>query len=142
SAEPMGPDAAWPPPPDATIDGPIPEPDIPVVDTLALADLSVAIGEAGVRDMLGVFESETLSRLNRLSDATRDKAADQREIHTLKGAAGTVCARRLSTMAQTLEAHLREGGTLETTDVIALRQAFEAWRREARHRQREVARAA
>ncbi|MGE0419022.1 MAG: ATP-binding protein, partial [Acetobacteraceae bacterium] len=109
SAEPMGPDAAWPPPPDATIDGPIPEPDIPVVDTLALADLSMAIGEAGVRDMLGVFESETLSRLNRLSDATRDKAADQREIHTLKGAAGTVCARRLSTMAQTLEAHLREG---------------------------------
>lgn len=117
-------------------------PDEAVMDEAALAELVVAIGETGVQEMLDVFESETLARLNRLADPARERAADDRELHTLKGAAGAVCARRLAALSQSIEARLREGGLLATEDVALLRKAFDAWRQATRDRRQEVARAA
>ena len=50
-----------------------------------------------------------------------------REAHTLKGAAGTVCAPLLRQRAAAIEARLRAGAPIEPGDVAGLSAAFRAF---------------
>src|SRR5437763_1588212 len=61
------------------------------------------IGQDGVLEMVGIFETETRLRLRRLAAANRDPTTLVREMHTLKGAAGSVAAPRLAALGRALE---------------------------------------
>ena len=51
-----------------------------------------------------------------------------RAVHSLKGTAAAACAVALSHRAAALEARLKQGEGVAEADVLALIQAFEAWR--------------
>ena len=61
-------------------------------DAAALHALGEDIGHEGVAEMLEVFQQETRARLQRMTAPGIPAATLMREAHTLKGAAGTVCA--------------------------------------------------
>jgi HPt (histidine-containing phosphotransfer) domain-containing protein len=93
-------------------------------------------------EMLALFESETRARLGRLAAGAPDAATLLREVHTLKGAAGTVCAARLARHAARIEERLRNGGTLAAEDVPGLSADFDAWLDTIRTRPAQPAQAA
>ena len=78
-------------------------------------------------EMLALFESETRARLARLAAGITDARTLLREVHTLKGAAGTVCAARLAARAAVIEARVQAGGTLADGDLPVLTAEFEVW---------------
>jgi signal transduction histidine kinase/DNA-binding response OmpR family regulator len=109
-------------------------PDRPVVhahpdalDQVALDAMVEAIGEDGVAEMVAMFERETRERMARLAQPAASKADLVREVHTLKGAARTVCAQSLGEAAATAEQRAKDTGELDPADFSTLNLAFEAW---------------
>ena len=78
-------------------------------------------------EVVNLFIVETRSRLHRMASPDIDPGRLTREAHTLKGAAGTVCAPRLAGLAAALEARLRAGGSMGPTEVDGLAAAFDAY---------------
>jgi hypothetical protein len=103
------------------------EPATPVLDQTAMAELLENLGLDGAAELLAVFTADTRARLRRLAAGVTPLTALLREIHTLKGAAGTVCAARLARQAALLEPLVRDRGHLEPAELAALTEAFEAY---------------
>jgi signal transduction histidine kinase/CheY-like chemotaxis protein/HPt (histidine-containing phosphotransfer) domain-containing protein len=98
------------------------------LDRQRFAGLKEAMGEDDVAGLVALFEVETAARLVRIADRRLDRETLTREIHSLKGAAGTACAVCLAGRAAELEMRLRRGEDVTDADLPALTQAFEAWR--------------
>jgi hypothetical protein len=96
-------------------------------DAAALHALGEDIGHDGVAEMIEVFQQETQARLQRMAAPGIQSATLMREAHTLKGAAGTVCAPLLRGRAEAIEARLRAGVAIEPGDVGGLTIAFQAF---------------
>ena len=112
------------------------------LDMAAMDEMLEAIGDDGVAEMVSMFERETRDRLARLADFADEPATQDREIHTLKGAANTVCAPALADLAAAIELRMkRGGGALVPDDVAALNEAFCEWLAAVQARLPEIARA-
>ena len=109
-------------------------PRIAAFDAAEFDELSEMIGQIGAVEMIGIFESETRLRLRRLAAGTQDSATLVREMHTLKGAAGTVGAPRLTALGRTFEHAAQKGISPAPRDLAAIEDALEAFLREARAR--------
>jgi HPt (histidine-containing phosphotransfer) domain-containing protein len=109
------------PVPDAAAEVPL------AFDAAALHALGEDIGHDGVAEMLEVFQQETWVRLQRMTAAGIPSVNLMREAHTLKGAAGTVCAPLLRRRAEAIEARLRAGVPLEPGDIAGLSEAMQAF---------------
>ncbi len=96
-------------------------------DEHALNTLSEDLGNEGVTEVVNLFIAETRARLQRMGSPNIEPARLIREAHTLKGAAGTVCAPRLAGLAGALETRLRSGGSMEAGEVDGLASAFDAY---------------
>lgn len=101
-------------------------------DPVALAALIEDIGRAGGADLVDLFIAETRSRLRRMASPDGNSSWLCHEMHTLKGAAGTVCAPRLAALAAALDARLRIGGSIDAIDLDGLAAAFAAYVAEVR----------
>ncbi|HEY3848309.1 MAG TPA: ATP-binding protein, partial [Acetobacteraceae bacterium] len=112
---------AWP-----TLDAGGAEAPLPF-DAAALHALGEDIGHDGVAEMLEVFQHETQERLQRMAVPGVPPATLMREVHTLKGAAGTVCAPLLRRRAEAIETRLRAGGAIEPGDLAGLSGALQAF---------------
>ncbi len=120
-----------------------PAEDQPVaLDTDGLREMGEAIGDDGIVEVVAIFQRETRDRLERLRSTTVDPSLVEREVHSLKGAAGTVSALRLEAVAQMVELRLRQGGTLADVDIANMTAAFEAWAVAVRQVVPEAAKAA
>lgn len=93
--------------------------DAPAFDAAEFDELLEMIGADGVMEMVGIFEAETRSRLRRLKAGDQDLPTQLREMHTLKGAAGTVAAPRLTSLGESFE-HAARAGVMPTRDDIAM----------------------
>ena len=92
------------------------------------------IGEDGAREMVEIFESETRQRLVRLAEGVQNIEALVREMHTLRGAAGTVAAPRLAELGGTLEQAARRGMVPTAGHLQAIEDALGAFLAEVRAR--------
>jgi len=94
----------------------------PAFNAAEFNELSDMIGEDGVMEMVEIFETETRLRLRRLEAGNQDLATQLREMHTLKGAAGTVAAPRLKALGEAYEHAALEGiaPTREEVGTIAV----------------------
>jgi HPt (histidine-containing phosphotransfer) domain-containing protein len=104
--------------------------DAPVFDAGECDELIDMIGEDGAAEMVMIFESETrlrLARLARLAAGGRDIAATVREMHTLKGAAGTVAAPRLAALGRRFENAAGCGVCPSPDDLTAIEVALDAF---------------
>lgn len=112
-----------------THDTPLPAPqqDEAICDLAALEALMADLGVTTVIELVSLFVAETRARLHRIADCTDTGAQLLREVHTLKGGAGTVAATRLRALAGALELRLRAGGTANPTDIAELQAALEAY---------------
>ncbi len=99
----------------------------PPFDAAALHALGEDIGHGGVAEMLDVFQRETRARLQRMMVPGIPSPALMREAHTLKGAAGTVCAPLLRRRAEAIEARLRAGAPIDPGDLAGLSRALLAF---------------
>ena len=99
----------------------------PAFDAAEFDDLSEMIGEDGVLEMVWIFETETRNRLRRLVAGGQDAATMVREMHTLKGAAGTVAAPRLAAMGRQFEMAAQKGIAPTSRDLAAIEQALDAF---------------
>jgi signal transduction histidine kinase/HPt (histidine-containing phosphotransfer) domain-containing protein/ActR/RegA family two-component response regulator len=99
----------------------------PMVDPDAFAELLDALGEEGIGEMLAVFVTEMDRRLALLAAGTDDRELLIREIHSTKGAAGTIGAARLCDLAAAIEIRLKAGEAWRADDRIALADAFHAY---------------
>lgn len=99
----------------------------PAFNAAEFDELSEMIGEDGVMEMVEIFEAETRQRLRRLAVGGQDLATQVREMHTLKGAAGTVAAPRLNALGRTLELAARDGIAPTPDDIKAIEIALEAY---------------
>jgi HPt (histidine-containing phosphotransfer) domain-containing protein len=102
-------------------------PEVRAFDAAEFGELIETIGEDGVAEMLEIFESEMRRRLIRLAAGNQDGATLVREMHTLKGAAGTVAAPRLASLGRTLEQRAQRGIGPVATDLAAIASALEAF---------------
>jgi HPt (histidine-containing phosphotransfer) domain-containing protein len=93
--------------------------DAPAFDAAEFDELNQMIGSDGVMEVVEIFETETRRRLRRLSAGGQDLATQMREMHTLKGAAGTVAAPYLTVLGQTFE-HATADGIAPTQDEVAM----------------------
>ena len=73
-----------------------------------------------LQELIGLFLEDAPQRLDHLRDALVDNDAQQLEriAHTLKGAAGNVCAHRTFEAAKRLERLAKMGDVLKTTDAF------------------------
>ena len=101
--------------------------DEPALNMLEFAELNDTIGVDGVSDMVWIFETETRRRLGRLTAGGLDMATTRREMHTLKGAAGTVAAPRLTALGRRLEQAANQGIAPTPDDLRAIGDALEAF---------------
>ncbi|MDR3536860.1 MAG: ATP-binding protein [Acetobacteraceae bacterium] len=101
-------------------------PDAVACDRVALDALAAEIGADGVAMLHAMFVAETRTRLVRLATPL-DPDTCLREVHTLKGAADSVCASRLAALAGVAERRLKVGGTLHPADLRAFGAAFDAF---------------
>jgi len=106
--------------------------DTPAFDATEFAELSEAIGDDGVLEMVAIFETETRHRLLRLVSGDQDVATQLREMHTLKGAAGTVAAPRLSALGEMFERAARRGIAVDPDQIGPIASALEAYLTEMR----------
>ena len=97
----------------------------PVFDSDAFTELTGMIGDDGVAEMVFIFETETRARIDRLGLGGQDTACLVREMHTLKGAAGTVACPRLATMGRALEQAARGGARPRADDLQAIAAALD-----------------
>jgi HPt (histidine-containing phosphotransfer) domain-containing protein len=96
-------------------------------DAVEFGALSEMIGEDGVREMIEIFAFETRQRLRRLEAGGQNCATLMREMHTLKGAAGTVAAPRLASLGRTFEHAAQHGIAPTPDDLKAIGSALEAY---------------
>ena len=96
-------------------------------DALEFDALSEMIGEDGVREMVEIFATETRQRLRRLTAGGQNCATLVREMHTLKGAAGTVAAPRLAFLGRAFEQAAQRGVGPTSDDLKAIDSALEAF---------------
>jgi HPt (histidine-containing phosphotransfer) domain-containing protein len=89
-------------------------------------ELSEAIGADGALEMVEIFETESRKRLRRLAMGDQDIATQRREIHSLKGAAGTVAAPRLAALGEMFEQAANRGIGPAPHEIEALDAALEA----------------
>ena len=104
------------------------EPATDSLDVSALTRLKSELGSEGVTQVVNMFIAETRSRFHRLRTDTLDGPTLVREIHTLKGAASTVCAAALAQYAAALEQRLKTGQSMVDADLAALRRSFDDYR--------------
>ena len=100
------------------------------LDRQSFAGLKEDLGEDVVAELVVLFEAETHARLIRIADGRLDHETLTREVHSLKGAAGTACAVALAGHAAALEMRLKRGRSVGEADLPVLTAAFEAWRGE------------
>jgi HPt (histidine-containing phosphotransfer) domain-containing protein len=96
-------------------------------DAAEFRALSEMIGEDGVREMVEIFAAETRQRLRRLSAGDQTCATLVREMHTLKGAAGTVASPRLASLGRAFEQAAQRGIAPTSADLTAIETALEAF---------------
>jgi HPt (histidine-containing phosphotransfer) domain-containing protein len=101
--------------------------DPPPFNAAEFDELAEMIGDDGVMEMVMIFEAETRHRLLRLQAGGQDLATQLREMHTLKGAAGTVAAPCLAALGRTFEQAAYEGSAPSTADIGMIATALEAW---------------
>jgi HPt (histidine-containing phosphotransfer) domain-containing protein len=101
--------------------------DAPAFDAAEFDELSEMIGVDGVTELVMIFESETRSRMRRLEAGGQDLPTQLREMHTLKGAAGTVAAPRLAALGETFERAAREGIMPARDDIAMIATALEEY---------------
>jgi signal transduction histidine kinase/CheY-like chemotaxis protein/HPt (histidine-containing phosphotransfer) domain-containing protein len=97
-------------------------------DAAGFEQLKQDIGADGVAEMVMLFERETRARLNLLDQGGLERARALREVHSLKGAAASVCAMSLATCAADAEARLRQDDASADVDTASLTTTFDAWR--------------
>ena len=90
-------------------------------------ELTEMLGEDGVMEMIAIFEVDTRKRLDRLAAGTLDMQATIREVHTLKGAAGTVACPSLAAMGAALESAARQGKSPEREDLLTIEAMLELY---------------
>jgi CheY-like chemotaxis protein/anti-sigma regulatory factor (Ser/Thr protein kinase) len=110
--------------PSVTAIGP---PEQPALDDYEFSGLIDTIGEAGVAEMVDIFETETRLRLRRLTAGDHDDDALVHEMHTLKGAADTVAAPRLAALGRALEQAAIKGIHPLPADIMEIADALDAW---------------
>lgn len=98
-----------------------------VLDARAFDELIEMIGEEGVMEMVAIFETETRRRLRRLRDGGQNRDTLCREMHTLKGAAGTVAAPHLSTLGRAFEDAANEDIPPTEEDIQTIEDALDAF---------------
>jgi len=96
-------------------------------DAVEFGALSEMIGEDGVREMVEIFATDTRQRLRRLTVGGQTCATLVREMHTLKGAAGTVAAPRLALLGRAFEQAAQLGTGPTPDDLTAIGSALEAF---------------
>jgi HPt (histidine-containing phosphotransfer) domain-containing protein len=101
--------------------------DTPAFDAAEFHELAEMIGDDGAAEMVMIFEAETRDRLRRLEAGDQDLATQQREMHTLKGAAGSVAAPWLATLGWTFEQAACQGIAPTRADVDRVAKALEEW---------------
>jgi HPt (histidine-containing phosphotransfer) domain-containing protein len=101
--------------------------DAAAFDAVEFGALSEMIGEDGVREMVEIFATETRQRLRRLTAGGQNCATLVREMHTLKGAAGTVAAPRLALLGRAFEQAAQRGIGPTSDDLKAIDTALEAF---------------
>jgi HPt (histidine-containing phosphotransfer) domain-containing protein len=101
--------------------------DTPAFDAMDLDEKSDMIGETGVLEMVEIFEADTRRRLRRLAAGDQDIHTLSRELHTLKGAAGTAAAPRLNAMGRMFELEANRGIAPAPDQIDALETALEAY---------------
>jgi CheY-like chemotaxis protein/HPt (histidine-containing phosphotransfer) domain-containing protein len=97
-------------------------------DSAGFEQLKQDMGADGIAEMVMLFEQETSVRLNLLSQGGLERSHALREVHSLKGAAASVCAMSLATCAADAEARLRRDDASAAVDTAPLTVAFDAWR--------------
>jgi HPt (histidine-containing phosphotransfer) domain-containing protein len=101
--------------------------DAPAFDAAEFDELSEMIGEDGVMEMVEIFTTETQRRLHRLAAGDQTINVQVREMHTLKGAAGTVAAPRLTALGRAFERSTGRGIAPVAEDIKAIEAALDAW---------------
>ena len=101
--------------------------DAPVFDAAEFEELTEMIGEDGVMEMVLIFDAETRQRLQRLTEGGQTIATLVREMHTLKGAAGTVAAPRLTALGRAFEQAADNGIAPTPDDLKAIEDALLAY---------------
>lgn len=101
--------------------------DTPPFDAAEFDELAEMIGDDGVMEMVTIFESETRHRLRRLAAGGQDLATLLREMHTLKGGAGSIGAPCLAALGRTFEQAACEGSAPSTADIGMIATALDAW---------------
>ena len=106
--------------------------DAPPFDAYGFGELIKMIGDDGVLEMVEIFSTETRLRLGRLAAGDQNVATLVREMHTLKGAAGTVASPRLTALGLTFEHAARRGVAPTADDLARIGEALEAYLSEVR----------
>jgi HPt (histidine-containing phosphotransfer) domain-containing protein len=101
--------------------------DAAAFDATEFGVLSEMIGEDGVGEMVEIFARETRQRLRRLTAGDMSSAALVREMHTLKGAAGTVAAPSLELLGRKFERAAQRGIGPTADDLKAIDNALEGF---------------
>jgi HPt (histidine-containing phosphotransfer) domain-containing protein len=101
--------------------------DAAAFDAVEFGALSDMIGENGVQEMVEIFAADTRQRLQRLTAGGQNGATLVREMHTLKGAAGTVAAPRLALLGRAFERAAQRGIEPTSDDLKAIDMALEAF---------------
>jgi HPt (histidine-containing phosphotransfer) domain-containing protein len=104
----------------------------PAFNAIEFSALSEMIGEDGVMEMVDIFEAETGHRLRRLAAGGLSTATLVREMHTLKGAAGTVASPRLTALGWMFEQAAREAISPTAEDLAVIAAALAAYLAEVR----------
>ena len=94
-------------------------------DAVEFDGLIDMIGEEGVTEMIGIFETETRRRVQRLRGGDQDMTTISREMHTLKGAAGTVAAPRLFALGRGFEEAANQDIPPTREDIQAIEDALD-----------------
>ncbi len=101
--------------------------DLPAFDAMDFDAMRAMIGETGIREMIGIFETETRQRLRRLAAGAPDAGTLMREMHTLKGGAGMVGSPRLTAFGEAFERAAHWVITLGPDQLKAIEDALEAY---------------
>jgi signal transduction histidine kinase/DNA-binding NarL/FixJ family response regulator len=107
-------------------------PSPPSFDAESFSEMVEMIGDDGVAEMVETFEIETRARLQRLRTGGQDITTIVREMHTLKGAAGTASAPHLAAIGLALEQAAKHGSPPTPDDLQAIGDALDAFLAEVR----------
>jgi HPt (histidine-containing phosphotransfer) domain-containing protein len=101
--------------------------EVPAFDAMDFDAMRDMVGETGIGEMVGIFETETRRRLRRLATGMSDAGTLVREMHTLKGSAGMVGSPRLTAFGEAFERAAHWGVKLTPDDLKAMEDALEAY---------------